>query len=246
MTTHMIRASIDLRAFYRWAGERGMISRNTFDPGFAMHCLITESFGRELAPKPFRFIIPRDPRHGAGGTLYGYSAHTEEELRAAAQTFACPLQSTVLPTARIESKPMPTSWRAGQRLGFEALIRPVVRCARGSEMAGKERDSFQIEAERHSKGEMRRSREQVYAAWLCVRLAARGARLEEARLRSFQRVRVVRKLRKHASEGPDAVMHGTLEVTDPALFTDLIATGVGRHRAYGYGMLLLRPPARPG
>ena len=240
MITNMIRADIDLHTFYRWAGSRGMISRNAFDPGFAMHCLLTESFGRDLAPKPFRIIIPRD-RNRAHGTFYAYSASTADDLRDAAQTFACPLQSQILPASSIDGKTMPGSWQAGQRLGFEALIRPVVRCARGSEMAGKEWDAFQVEAERHPKGEMRRKREDVYRDWLSDRLARRGARLEEARLRSFQRVRVVRKLRKQASEGPDAVMQGTLEVIDPTMFAGLVANGVGRHRAYGYGMLLLRP-----
>ena len=268
MTTNMIRADIDLRSFYRWAGSRGMISRNAFDPGFAMHCLLTESFGRDLAPKPFRVIIPRD-RNRPPGTFYAYSASPAEELRDTAQTFACPLQSKILPPSSIDGKTMPDTWRTGQRLGFEVLIRPVVRlhkdCSRvppdrlrrfkvnrpregEPEMAprpGKECDVFLWEAVLHSeKGRMKRSREEVYAEWLSARLAQRGARLEEARLRSFQRVRVVRKLRKHASEGPDAVMQGTLEVTDPAEFAKLVADGVGRHRAYGYGMLLLRPPSR--
>ncbi len=243
MTTNMIRADIDLRSFYRWAGSRGMISRNAFDPGFAMHCLITESFGRETAPKPFRVIIPRERKSGRG-TFYGYAACDADELRDEARTFACPLQSKILPASSIDSKTMPESWRTGQRLGFEVLIRPVVRHARDSDEAGKkmrEQDAFQSEAERHAKGEMKRSRAEVYKDWLSDRLARRGARLEEASLKSFQRVRVVRKLRARASEGPDAVMQGTLTVTDPAEFADLVANGVGRHRAYGYGMLLLRP-----
>ena len=243
MPTNMIRADIDLRSFYRWAGSRSMISRNAFDPGFAMHCLLTESFGRELAPKPFRVIIPRD-RNGTCGTFYGYSASTAAELREASATYACPLQTKALPPSGFDSKAMPGSWRSGQRLGFEVLIRPVVRHARDSDEAGKEmreQDAFQWEAERHPKGEMKRTREQVYRDWLSERLELRGASLEEARLKSFQRVRVIRKLRTHASEGPDAVMQGTLTVTEPGKFTDLVANGVGRHRAYGYGMLLLRP-----
>ena len=240
MSTNMIRADIDLRSFYRWSGSRGMISRNAFDPGFAMHCLLTESFGRDLAPKPFRVIIPR-VRGRASGTLYAYSTSTAEELRDAAQAFACPLQSKALPADSIDSKTMPGSWRVGQRLGFEALIRPVVRHGRGSARAGKETDAFQAEAECHPKGEMQRKREDVYRDWLSARLGQCGAHLEEARLRSFQRVRVVRKLRTRASEGPDAVIQGTLEVVDPTKFSGLVARGVGRHRAYGYGMLLLRP-----
>ena len=268
MTTNMIRADIDVRSFYRWAGSRGMISRNAFDPGFAMHCLLTESFGRDLAPKPFRVIIPRD-RNRQSGILYGYAECDAGELRDATQTFACPLQAKVLPSSSIDSKTMPTSWQAGQRLGFEVLIRPVVRLQRvlsrvpsdrlrlfkvdrpregepkREPRPGKECDVFLWEAILHSeKGGMKRNREQVYADWLSDRLARRGARLEEALLRSFQWVRVVRKLRTHASEGPDAVMQGTLEVTDPTMFAPLIANGIGRHRAYGYGMLLLRPVSR--
>ena len=241
--TRMIRADIDLRAFYRWAGARGMISRNVFDPGFAMHCLLVESFG-DNAPKPFRISMPRG-RSRTYGTLYGYSYSGVEELRMAALTFACPLQSQVLPASRIDGKPMPTSWRKGLRLGFEILIRPVVRCARGSENAGRERDAFQAEAERHPKGRMKRNREEVYSNWLSDRLGRRGARLEEARLISFQRVRVVRKLRWPASEGPEAVMRGSIIVTEPSQFTDLVARGIGRHRAYGYGMVLLRPALSP-
>ena len=88
---------------------------------------------------------------------------------------------------------------------------------------------------------MQRKREEVYRDWLSQRLSDRGARLEDADLRSFQRVRVVRKLRAHASEGPDALMQGTVTVTEPRKFADLVAHGLGRHRAYGYGMILLRP-----
>ncbi|MEE8524028.1 MAG: type I-E CRISPR-associated protein Cas6/Cse3/CasE [Thermoanaerobaculia bacterium] len=43
-------------------------------------------------------------------------------------------------------------------------------------------------------------------------------------------------------ERPDALLTGTLEVTDPDAFATLLARGVGRHRAFGFGMLLLRPP----
>jgi CRISPR system Cascade subunit CasE len=43
---------------------------------------------------------------------------------------------------------------------------------------------------------------------------------------------------------PDAVFTGTLVVARPAEFMGLLARGIGRHRAFGYGMLLLRPPRR--
>ena len=51
----------------------------------------------------------------------------------------------------------------------------------------------------------------------------------------------MRKRHARYSEGPDAVMRGVLTITDPDAFSSLLASGIGRHRAYGYGMLLLRP-----
>ncbi|MFG1332515.1 type I-E CRISPR-associated protein Cas6/Cse3/CasE [Xanthobacter autotrophicus] len=42
--------------------------------------------------------------------------------------------------------------------------------------------------------------------------------------------------------GHSAVLVGTLTVRDAQAFAALLARGVGRHRAFGYGMLLLSPP----
>ena len=50
--------------------------------------------------------------------------------------------------------------------------------------------------------------------------------------------------RSAAIQGPDAVLNGELVVGDPAAFASLLANGVGRHKAYGYGMLMLRPALR--
>ena len=237
---HMIRADLDIREFHRWAGGRSLIGRSTFDEGFAMHCLLVESFA-ELAPRPFRVIIPRGHRRRTG-TLYGYSQGTAGDLRNAASTYSDPLQAKILPSSNIDSKPMPTTWRVGQRLGFEILVRPIIRRARGADRPGSETDAFQAEAELHPRGGMKRSREEVYTDWLRTRLEGNGAtRLEDARLSMFQRVRTVRRLHSRASEGPHAVMHGSLTVAEPSAFSQMLAHGVGRHKAYGYGMILLRP-----
>ena len=102
-------------------------------------------------------------------------------------------------------------------------------------------DAFLLDSEQRPPGEMQRSREEVYRDWLERQLQTHGAaRLEEARLRSFRRTRVLRKLHGPYSEGPDAVMQGVLTITDGDAFASLLARGVGRHRAYGYGMMLLR------
>ena len=43
-------------------------------------------------------------------------------------------------------------------------------------------------------------------------------------------------------ERPEVYLDGTLEITDSEAFNAMIARGLGRHRAFGFGMLLLRPP----
>lgn len=234
----MLRAEISVRDFQRWMGMRRLQ-----DPDHGMHCLLTECFGRDLAPRPFRAIFPRG---GSRGCLYGYGLAGADDLREAAGAYADPLQCRIIPPHSIDSKHMPVEWTTGKRLGFEVRVRPIVRRTnRADTRPGKEWDAFQLEAEQHPKGEMSRSREEVYTDWLGKQLESRGgATLESATLTSFQRTRAVRRLRGTYSEGPDALMHGTLEVTDGPAFARLLAGGVGRHRAYGYGMLLLRPAGR--
>lgn len=232
----MIRTEIAVREFRRWMGIRRLQ-----DADHAMHCLLTESFG-ELAPRPFRLIMPRGQ---ARGVLYGYAQVEDKALRDAADAYADPSQLRILSADRIASKPMPLLWRTGKRLGFEVRIRPVARRSKNADnRPRKEWDTFQLEAIRYPKGEMPHSRETVYTDWLSDQFDRRGgAQLDRDRttLVSFQRTRAVRKLHARHSEGPDAVMRGALTVTDPDAFSNLLAHGIGRHRAYGYGMLLLRP-----
>ncbi len=240
---HMIQASIDLWVFHRWAGTRRLMRHPVFDDGYALHHLLTGSFG-DLAPKPFRLISAR--RRGLRyGVLYGYAPVNADGLRAAASQYADPWQLRALPPDRIDSKPMPTDWKVGQRLGFDIRVRPIRRPRRSTTGRPTERDVYQLEAVQHPPGTMSRSREAVYVEWMETQLQRHGgARLEDTSLASFQRTRVIRRPGRHPTEGPTAVLHGTLTITDPDGFRGLLARGIGRHRAYGYGMFLLRPPAR--
>ena len=53
MTTHLVHASFSMRAFNRWAGERGLIRRGSFDEGYALHVLLSAMFGKAvLQPLP--------------------------------------------------------------------------------------------------------------------------------------------------------------------------------------------------
>ena len=232
----MVRADLRLRSFHRWMGSRGFQ-----DPDHAAHSLLTECFG-ELAPKPFRLITPQ---RGRTGVLYGYGRADATTMREQAGIFADPLQIRALPPDGIDSKPMPTRWRQGLRVGFETRIRPIVRRSRrGSNPKAGEQDAFLAEAVQHPPGGMKRSREDVYVEWLTNRLEpGGGVRVDPDRTKlvSFRRKRATYQLHGRTSEGPDAILRGTLTIVDSDAFTGLLARGVGRHRAYGYGMLLLRP-----
>ena len=111
-TLQMVRAEINLPEFRRWMGGKRLM-----DEDLAVHCLLTECFGRDLAPKPFRFISPRG---SSKAILYGYSTAAAESLRGAANIYACPLQSRILPVARLDSKAMPQTWKEGLKLGLES------------------------------------------------------------------------------------------------------------------------------
>ena len=233
----MVRAEVNVRDFQRWIGTRRLL-----DPDHAMHCLLTECFG-DLAPKPFRLMLTRG---ASTGCLYGYGSADAEALREAAAACADPLQSRILPASGMDSKLMPSIFQAGRRLGFEVRIRPIVRRTdKAAERPGKECDAFLHQVLQHSKEDgFARTREQVYAEWLSARFEQKGGAtldLDSAKLVSFQRIRAHRKLRARHTEGPDAVMRGVLTVTGPESFASTLAHGIGRHRSYGFGMLLLRP-----
>ena len=243
----MVVVPLDMRAFNRWAAERGFVRSGTFDEGFALHVLLSAMFGKAVL-QPFRlFSSPRRP----SASLYAYSDQGDAALAGTAATVGPADCLRVLDTRRIRSKLMPTALGPGQRLGFDIRVRPVPRLTADLDRSngtvlrkGSEVDAFVIDPTRASIDPGERSaphREAVYARWLAERLE--GAAVvdpADCRLASFRRTRTVRG-DGPGPEGPDAVLHGDLTVSDPDRFMERLQRGVGRHKAYGYGMLLLRP-----
>ncbi|MCB1407574.1 MAG: type I-E CRISPR-associated protein Cas6/Cse3/CasE [Rhodobacteraceae bacterium] len=243
MTLHLVELPLSLRALHLWAGSRNLGAG--FDEGRVLHHLLGETFG-PAALQPFRLMVAPRARDG---TLYAYAATDADSLRQAARSSQTPAQAGVIDLDRLRSLPRPAqSWTAGQRLGFDLRLRPVVRLA--SELTGADDTGAPVSLRKGAEVDAflaavlrghQTTREATYLDWLAARLAP-AATLDPAlsRLARFERIRVQRNGRR--IEGPDAVIHGTLTITDPAAFAELLARGVGRHRSYGYGMLLLRPP----
>ena len=252
MNPHMIAVPLDMRAFNRWAADRGLVRGATFDEGFALHILLSSMFGKS-AMQPFRLFS--SPRRRAA-SLYAYADVDEATLRETAETVATPDCLTALDPQKIRSRPMRTEFSPNQRLGFDVRVRPVRRLrgditeGRGPTLrAGAEVDAFVVQARRQPESPDCRTpdrsalrRESIYATWLVERLAdAVTIDTNGCRLVSFRRTRALRGDGR-GPEGPDATIQGKLTVQDPEAFARRVRHGIGRHRAYGYGMLLLRPP----
>lgn len=87
-------------------------------------------------------------------------------------------------------------------------------------------------------------RKAVYDAWTRQMLEAGGVRVGALRFDGLDRVGVTRRdasRRLRPVNGQSAELVGVLEVVDADAFQALLARGIGRHRAFGYGMLLLSP-----
>ena len=89
-------------------------------------------------------------------------------------------------------------------------------------------------------------RKAVYADWCRGRLEAGGAAsLFSLAFDGLAREAVYRRdadRKLKAVNGHSASVTGVLDVGDPEGFAGLLVRGLGRHRAFGFGMLLLSPP----
>lgn len=252
-----IRLPLHLDRLWKLAGERNWLARGTgsSDEGLALHHALSEVFGPGTL-KPFRLMVP--PRQ-KNGFVYAYSQQNRDEILENA-ALCGPEYNALFELDALEHKPMKTDFPAGRRLGFEIHLRPVRRARRqGPQSPPGEMDVFLHEAlhrfpedradedsTTRTESRMReagRSREAVYRDWLAERLrsAAELCSEQPARLVHFRRRPVLRNGK--VTEGPDATLQGELKVTDTEAFSRLVAGGIGRHKAYGYGMLLLRPPS---
>ena len=257
MRTNMVYIPLDLLALGRWAGQRGLMRRGVFDEGYAFHVLLSSVFGKS-ALQPFRLFRPS---RGRRATLYAYSDQDQQALRNVAAAVAPPDCSEVFDVGSLVTKPMPARFEAGQRLGFDIRVRPVRRLGRDLHDSqsgkvlrkGSELDAFRIELLHQSPNGWRDparsparvagiSRESVYMKWMAERLKG-VAEVDEdtCRLAAFRRSQTVRG-KGLGPEGPDATLHGDCIVLDPSEFSLRLRSGIGRHKAYGYGMFIVRPP----
>lgn len=238
----MVQLHLDLPRLLE-AGQRLRLPPGSDDLGYLLHCQLKALFA-DLAPQPFR---PLGARH-RWQEVIGYARADAARLERQASAFAAPAVYRTVDWGRIASKPFPTAWPIGSRLGFEVRVCPVVRKASRGEHheAGAEVDAFLSRSWEVGRREVAIDRGEVYREWLRQGFDRGGAELRDARLTAFRQSRLLRRTQgarrtTRPTPRPDAVLRGELEVQDAAAFGALLSRGVGRHRAFGFGMLLLRP-----
>lgn len=243
---HMLRLDPDPMRVARWAAAE-KLDRRAHDDGYTWHALLAAAFGPH-APKPFR-VVERD---GRPPQLLGYTASDAAALEEHANRFADPAVVAALGLVSLAIKRMPDAFPAELALAFDIRVRPTVRQDRdGDRTKSRERDAFlvAVEAAGPRDGRADLERAAVYGHWLGQRLERGGAHLTSTRIVSLSRGRLLRRdgerhlvtVGGNGGGGPDAILSGSLVVKEPEKFRALLAGGVGRHRSFGFGMLLLRP-----
>lgn len=232
-----------MAALAGWAAERRLLGPDN-ELGYGIHAALAAAFGGEAIPQPFALIEGRDGKR----QLLAYVRNAAAAIaRARAEGDATVAETLGLHFAEI--KKLPEQFARGRHLGFRVRVRPVRRRSRKAGSGARERDVFLIACDRLGSDAVI-ERPEVYRDWLIERLSDCANLVTTAdnepcmRMTSFCRSRVGRRdldRKMRWIEGPDAVLEGVLEVTDPERFAALLARGVGRHRAFGFGMLLLRP-----
>lgn len=227
-----------------WAARHRLLN-SSGDMGYAFHGLLRAVFG-ERAPRSYRYL---DADQG----LLAYTDIDFDELHRMA-ALAPPDAAAALGLGATQShgglnvREFPTTWPSGKVLSFGCRVRPVIREGK----TGHERDAFLAAIEKADGTGLERL--EVYAGWLGEQFGRHnGAEIVDVGMSSFRLFDVMRKTQKsgggasdevrkaRAVGGPEAVLAGQLRVADTAGFAALLARGVGRHRAFGFGMLLLKP-----
>lgn len=232
MTLHLIELEVD------WLKVlQGASVREGTDPGYHLHAWLSGTFGRGIL-QPFRWMPERR-------RLLGYASEDGATLVARADAFAGAEARAAI--VGVHSKRMPATWPEDMRVGFSVRAVPSVRLAEAvADRApkGGEVDAYNAARWRGSEG----SRTDVYRAWLAAQLDRHGqVELEKFVLDGHHLARLVRRVQGGGRKAravvlPEMTASGVLRVREAGAFSELLARGVGRHRAFGFGMLLLRPP----
>ena len=250
---HMVQLGLDAKGLTT-LGKMLHLPLSQTDTGYLTHCALGELFGDD-APKPFS--IESAGSNGENVRVLGYTTANADTLQTNAQLDASPTVYEICDWDELAAKPMPETFPEGMTLQFELRACPVVRKASAGEGVnqngetrtwneGDELDAFLAEAwTRPEEDDL--NREQVYREWLARQFDIRGGAEVDSDAVAMTRFSIERMTRRNGPDRtpdtikrPDVTLTGTLQVTDGDAFVDLLRSGLGRHKSFGYGMMKVR------
>lgn len=227
---HLLRIPVHAPRLLRFGAEHG-IRQEDETLGYTLHAWFAALFGTQT-PKPYRYLERRSE-------VLAYATTDAATLLAHAQAFASPQAWAALDPGGVASKPMPDAWKTGQRLHLEVLTCPVSR------QDDEEKDLYLRALSRL--GNAAPPRAEVYQTWF-IKQWGDAVRLEQVEVLGMTaRSRLLRRARNGTNrlrivERPQALFSAGAVILDPDRFSGLLARGIGRHRAFGFGMVLLSAP----
>jgi CRISPR system Cascade subunit CasE len=171
-------------------------------------------------------------------TIVGYTQTEAGELNKRRALALPSVQAAVGEAIAVGLPPL----SSGEPYRFSLRMVPTVRVTKAEGRRYGERDAFLAKADGVGK-DAGLKRDDIYRDYLAERLS--GASLESSRMVQFRLRRFMRpKMDRSVSSKtmPEALIEGRLRVDDPAKLFQAIGRGIGRQRAYGFGMLRLQPP----
>jgi CRISPR system Cascade subunit CasE len=203
------------------------------DESLILKSILWEGFSGS-ALRPWAIHAQNGPRL----TVVGYTQADAGELN---KRRALALPSVQAAVGEAIAIPLP-ALSARERYRFSICLVPTIRVTKAEGRRYGERDAFLAKADTAGT-DAGLKRDDVYRDYLAERLA--GASIETSRLVQFRLRRLMRPKKDRSVSGktmPEAVIEGYLRVDEPPKLIEAISTGIGRQRAYGFGMLRLQPP----
>jgi len=239
---HLVQLSMSLP---RIIGFYGRIwprrAAGTRDEKFLVKTALTEIMVGDAMLRPWR-IQHRD--HDGNVMVLGYSRSDADVIRDRIAD-ALPELSNAFDRSSVFSKPV-RPFRVGERLQLQSRV-CATKQVHVSKEQRKEMDAWAADTRlREREGLAPREREEVYREYFANCIAT-GASVTRSTLSAMEWREFARKddsgVPMKATSHPVVDVEAICEVTDPDTFRSLLFTGIGRSRAYGCGMVLVRAAA---
>lgn len=238
---HLCRLRVPILPFFCWANSNKAMNLQTLDLGYASHALIA-SLPKACGIKVFSY----EEKSGFMEFL-AYSQICLESFSMSKHSLGDLLE--------IQSTALPSLLRKGQKVTFRLQACPTIRqkCLENRNKH-RERDAFLVAVERYKKLGLPEaqvpSREEVYKEWLINKLSAmKDLYLSRVTIQQFHLPKLQRRDRSAQTKNhygrsflkgiryPIVTFEGELLIENEESFEILLRNGIGRHKAFGLGML---------